>query len=104
MEKLNGVQLSSVWRTLPLDKKTEIIKTLALYQKSWMSTTLKQYGSLYYAQDIPRKPDQPEFSYITKDGSEIEDQRFTIGPTVHRQSIDFGRANVDFDRGRGPCK
>jgi len=33
MEMLTGVQLSSVWTTLPIDKKTEIIKTLATYQK-----------------------------------------------------------------------
>lgn len=102
MERLTGVLLSSVWTTLPIDKKTEIIKTLAAYQEAWMSTAFKQYGSLYYAQDVPKRPDQPTFSYIDKDGAEIEDQRFAIGPTVHRQSIDYGRAQVDFDR--GPCK
>ena len=102
MEKVKGVQLSSVWRTLPFDKKAEIIKTLARYQSIWMSNTLKQYGSLYYAQDIPNRQDQPVFSYVNKDGSEIEDDRFAIGPTVHRQSIDYGRAQVDFDR--GPCR
>jgi len=67
-----------------------------------MLTAFKQYGSLYYALDIPKRPDQLAFSYIDKDGAEIEDQRFTIGPTVHRQSIDYGRVQVDFDR--GPCK
>jgi len=102
MERLTGVQLSSVWTTLPIDKKTEIIKTLAAYQEAWMSAAFKQYGSLYYAQDIPKRPDQPAFSYIDKDGAEIEDQRFMIGPTVHRQSIDYGRAEVDFNR--GPCR
>lgn len=99
MEMLTGVQLSSVRTTLPIDKKTEIIKTLATYQKAWMSTAFKQYGSLYYAQDIPKRPDQLAFSYIDKDGAKIEDQLFTIGPTVHRQSIDYGRVQVDFDRG-----
>jgi hypothetical protein len=102
MEMLTGVQLSSVWTTLPIDKKTEIIKTLATYQKAWMSTTFKQYRSLYYAQDSPKRPDHLAFSYIDKDGAEIEDQRFTVGLTVHRQSIDYGRMQVDFDR--GPCK
>jgi hypothetical protein len=101
MERLAGVQLSAVWTSLPFDKKTELVKGLAMYQKDWMSCTFKQYGSLYYAQDIPQRPDQPVFSYVNNDGIEIEDQRFAIRPTVHRQSIDYGRAQVDFDR--GPC-
>ena len=107
MERLTSVQLSSVWTTLPIDKKTEIIKALAAYQEAWISAAFKQYGSLYYAQEIPKLPDQPAFSYIEKDGTEIdgteiEDQRFTIGPTVHRQSIDYGKAQVDFVQ--SPCR
>ena len=101
MKSLTSVQLCSVWTTLPIDKKTEIIKTFAAYQEAWISTTLKQYGRLYYAQDILNRPDQRAFLYFDTDGVEIKDQRFTIGPTVHRQSIDYGRAQVDFDR--GPC-
>lgn len=64
-----------------------------------MSTAFEQYGSLDYAQDTPKQPDQLAFSYINQDCVEVEDQRFTIGPTVHRQSIDYGRMQVDFDRG-----
>ena len=102
MEKLASVQLSSVQTTLLIGKKTEIIKTLAAYQKAWMSVTFKEYGSLYYVQDIAKRSDQAAFSYIDMDGTEIEDQGFTIGPTAHRQSIDYGRAKVYFDR--GPCE
>jgi hypothetical protein len=102
MERLTGVQLSSVWKALPMDKQAQVLKTLAAYQKAWISTSFKQYGSLYYAQDVPQQPGQPNFSYLNQDGGETEDQRFAIGPTVHRQSIDYGRAQVNFDR--GPCK
>jgi hypothetical protein len=101
MEKIEGVPLSTYWTSMPLDKKTAIMKTLTTYQRSWMSHTFKQYGSLYYAKDIPPLPGQLVFSYQNEDSTEIEDKRFTIGPTVHRQTVDYGRAQVEFDR--GPC-
>ncbi|KAF4629416.1 hypothetical protein G7Y89_g8732 [Cudoniella acicularis] len=99
MERVEGVSLSTRWASMPLDKKTVIVKTLARYQKSWMSKTFKQYGSLYYVDDVPVSPGQPTFSYQDKDGVEVQDKRFAVGPTVHRQTVDYGRAQVDFYRG-----
>lgn len=86
---------------MSFDKKTEIVKTLAGYEEAWMSYTFKQYGSLYYAEDVPASLTQPEFSYYDENSAEIKDKRFAVGPTVHRQTVDYGRAQVDFYR--GPC-
>ncbi|KAL3419984.1 hypothetical protein PVAG01_08483 [Phlyctema vagabunda] len=99
MEKVEGVPLSTHWTSMPFDKKTEIVKRLAGYQEAWMSYTFKQYGSLYYAKDVPASSAQPEFSYYDKNSAEIKDKRFAVGPMVHRQTVDYGRAEVDFYRG-----
>jgi hypothetical protein len=99
MEKIEGVPLSTYWKSMPLNKKTVIVKTLVSYQRAWMSYTFKQYGSLYYAKDVPTSPGQPVFFYQDGNSTEIQDERFTVGPTVHRQTVDYGRAQVEFDRG-----
>jgi hypothetical protein len=71
MEKLTGVLLASVWKTLQFDKNGEIIRSVARYQDTWMSTTLKQYGTIYYAEDLSKRPDQTLCSYVDKDGTEM---------------------------------
>lgn len=101
MEKIEGVPLSAYWASMPLDKKSIIVRKLASYQKSWMSHTFKQYGSLYYAEDVPASLKQLAFSYDDENSIEIIDKRFAVGPTVNRQVVDYGRAQVDFYR--GPC-
>jgi hypothetical protein len=66
MEKIEGVPLSAHWTSMPLDKKTAIVKTLASYQRAWMSYTFKQYGSLYYANASPLHRDSQNFHTKTK--------------------------------------
>ncbi|EPE31723.1 Protein kinase-like (PK-like) [Glarea lozoyensis ATCC 20868] len=102
MEKIEGKPLSVYWKSMPIDEKTTIVRTLARYQQAWMSHTFKQYGSLYYSNDVPTSPGQPTFSYLKRinesSSLEIQDKRFAVGPTVCRQTIDYGRAGVNFYR------
>ena len=102
MEMVTGVQVSFVWETFSFKQKGEFVKSLASCFKSWMAVAFNQYGSLYYAEDLSRRQNQPAFSYIDQNGVDIKDRRFAIGPTSQRYSIDYGRALVNFDR--GPCK
>ncbi|RFU31557.1 hypothetical protein B7463_g4770, partial [Scytalidium lignicola] len=45
MERIAGIQLSSVWKALQIDKKTEVIKTLTAYQKAWMLLLSSSVGA-----------------------------------------------------------
>jgi hypothetical protein len=40
--------------------------------------------------------------YFDANGSGITDSRFAVGTTTRRESNDYGRATIHFDR--GPCK
>lgn len=66
------------------------------------SISLKQYGILYFAGDVGGTTTATAFCYTDQDGKEHRDDRFAVGPSVHRHTVDFGRAKIDFDR--GPCK
>lgn len=84
----------------------EVIKAVAGYEKTWTAVSFEEYGSLYYAQDVQDEQDvgrqeRRSVTYV-KDGVEVQDDRFAMGPVVHRQSLDHGRGAVDFDR--GPCE
>lgn len=99
MEKINGVLLSSIWLSMSVEKKTKILKKLSSYQQVWMSFSFKKYGSLYYISDIPMQPNQSPSCYYDKDNVEVKDSRFAVGPSVHRQTVDYGRTGIDFYRG-----
>lgn len=84
MEKVRGVQLSSVWEDLHLLKKSKIVTQLAGFDKYLVSNPLPAYGSLYYSEDPSGH------------------SKFTMGPTNNRRFFDDGRGSLDLDR--GPCK
>lgn len=102
MEKVVGMSLSSVWNSLPIDKKTVIFKQISSYQQAWASIKFQQYGSLYYAADVSTQVERSPICYRDKDHREVQDDRFAVGPNVSRNTVDFGRAQVNFYR--GPCK
>jgi hypothetical protein len=52
MEEIRGVQLQKAWHSLELADKVKIIKQIFNYQKTWLSASFSQMGSLYYADDI----------------------------------------------------
>lgn len=102
MQKVAGLQLSSVWVDFTMVQKSQIIKELGARQQAWMSIAFKAYGSLCYSQDLLQESASTNLLYVDSSGVEHEDARFSIGPTVHSHSMDFGRSHINFDR--GPCK
>ena len=100
MEKVEGVPLEDLWSSMEVEDQISIIQTLAGFQKSWMSASFSQFGSLYFAKDIGRG--QQGLSYTKPDGTEVLDGRYAVGPAVGRGGFDDGRFEIDFDQ--GPCK
>ncbi|RAK96065.1 phosphotransferase enzyme family protein [Aspergillus ibericus CBS 121593] len=96
MEKAEGVQLDKVWPKMDIKKRFELVKTIAEYQKAWMSRSFTQYGSLYYSSGLPNIEG---CVLVKEDGSNCKEHRFAVGPTTGREFLDDGRIDVDFDRG-----
>ncbi|PWY93924.1 phosphotransferase enzyme family protein [Aspergillus sclerotioniger CBS 115572] len=96
MEKVEGVQLDSVWPKMDIKKRFELVKTISGYQKAWISRSFTQYGSLYYSSDLENSDG---CVIVKEDGYELKEHRFAVGPTTGREFHDDGRIEVDFDRG-----
>jgi hypothetical protein len=96
MENARGVSLSKIWDDLDVELQFKVLKKIAMYQRAWSDVSFSKYGSLYYSQDMS----QPEsgLRYTNKGGKVITDERFALGPSVSRQNVDCGRAELDFDR------
>ncbi|KAI9702990.1 MAG: hypothetical protein M1836_008204 [Candelina mexicana] len=97
MEKVPGVPLDDVWRTMGIEDRFKIVKTIASYQKAWTSTIFNQYGSLYYSKDLDTSTSGP--LYTDSHGDTITNTKFSVGPSTGREFNDDGRAAVKFDRG-----
>ncbi|PWY77778.1 phosphotransferase enzyme family protein [Aspergillus eucalypticola CBS 122712] len=78
MEKVGGIQLNKVWPRMNIKQRFELAKTIARYQKAWMSN-----GCIL----------------VNEDGSQFKDDQFAISPSTGRGFLDDGRIDVDFDRG-----
>ena len=100
MEKVPGVPLDEMWPKLQTRDRYEIVKTVAGYQKAWTSFRFKQFGCLYYAQDIEKHTKEP--LCVEMEGVESRYPKFAVGPSTARENVDAGRLGVEFDR--GPCK
>ncbi|KAK2863701.1 hypothetical protein FQN49_004075 [Arthroderma sp. PD_2] len=96
MEKIPGVQLETLWNKLDVEVKVNIVKEIAGYQRDWTLTSFSQYGGLYYKEDLSNAT---SLIYTDKDGKQVTDDRFAVGPSTSRQTIDDGRMDVNFDRG-----
>lgn len=101
MEKMCGVQLSEVWKSMKLVDKMQLRLNLAFYQEMWLSIPFCQFGALYYKQDLEDEPSE-ECLYTNQKGERLQDRRFTIGPVTGREWSDCGRTALKCDR--GPCK
>lgn len=100
MEKVPGVTLDTVWAKMHISDQFEVIKRIARYQETWMSTSFNQYGSVYFAQDLEGTGIAP-LTY-RRGQMTVSDKRYAIGPSVGREYFDAGRSTVQFDR--GPCE
>jgi hypothetical protein len=101
MEKSPGIELERVWPNMDITERFEVVRAIAGFQKSWTSVCFNKFGSLYYANDLHDSA-TTHLVYIDKDGKEVLDDRYAVGPSTGREFIDNGRATVSFDR--GPCK
>lgn len=100
MEKIPGVQLDVVWAGMEIQDRLTIAKAIARFQKSWMSCSFNQFGSLYYSKDLVGPTDRP--LYTDCHGVQVKDSKFAVGPSTGRGFNDDGRSTVHFDD--GPCK
>ena len=101
MEKVPGIPRDKVWAGMEIGDRLTIVKAIARYQQTWMSVSFHQFGSFYYTQDLDMLAKQSPL-FVDKDGTEITDQRFAVGPSTGREFFDDGRTALEFDR--GPCE
>jgi hypothetical protein len=101
MEKVPGVQLSQVWKSMKVADKMQLRLNLALHQEAWLSISFREFGGLYYSQDVVGGAPE-RYLYNNQKGDETHDPRFSIGPMTGRDWSDCGRAELKCDR--GPCK
>ncbi|KAH7087483.1 kinase-like domain-containing protein [Paraphoma chrysanthemicola] len=98
MEKAPGVELETFWPTLSIQERLAVVKAMAAYQKAWASVSFKQFGSLYYAEDLDIKSSTGPL-YTDVNGCDVWDDRYAIGLSTAREWVDHGRATVQLDRG-----
>ncbi|KAH8425172.1 uncharacterized protein LDX57_002921 [Aspergillus melleus] len=101
MEKQAGVRLSNMWGSMKGKQKAQIVLQVVDIEKSLAATKFRKVGALYYKEDLPARPNPMASLYIDSAGNEVQSSKFGIGPTNHRAFFDFGRADLDIDR--GPC-
>ncbi|KAI9709411.1 MAG: hypothetical protein M1812_007688 [Candelaria pacifica] len=97
MEKVAGVTLDRVWDSMKIEDRAGLVKAVASYQKSWMSVSFEQLGSIYYARDLDEQVSGP--LYTDGEGTRISNPKFAVGPTTGRNFNDDGRETIEFDRG-----
>ncbi|EAS36249.3 phosphotransferase enzyme family protein [Coccidioides immitis RS] len=98
MEKQAGTMLSDMWETMRGKQKAQIVKQIVDIEKTIASTKFTKLGALYYKRDLPSS-DHDTVLYVDRAGNEVHTEEFGIGPTNHRSFFDFGRGELDIDRG-----
>jgi hypothetical protein len=79
MEKMNGLELKHFLPGMKIQDRLEVGKTIASYQKSWVSVSFEQFGSLYFAGDVGGLASSP-LTYLDHEGRKLDDSRFVVGP------------------------
>ncbi|OAT14298.1 phosphotransferase enzyme family protein [Blastomyces gilchristii SLH14081] len=99
MEKHLGVMLSDVWGSMKKKQKTQIVLQVADIEKTLASTKFTKLGALYYKNDLPATLDTTIPLYVDRNRNKVHSANFGIGPTTNRLFCDFGRGDLDTDRG-----
>ena len=97
MDVVKGVPLSKVWASMEIENRWAIVNALSRYQKAWTSISFNQFGGPYYAEDL--NDNTQCLSYVNSDGLRVNDTKFCVGPSTVRDSVDYGRMSIEFDRG-----
>ena len=101
MEEARGVPLSHKWPAIHGDDKLKLIEKIVEIESTLVSTSFRDFGSLYYTKDLEH-PARKDVLYTNTTGRPTVNAQFSIGPTTDRKFFDDDRANIDFDR--GPCE
>ncbi|KAJ5585281.1 phosphotransferase enzyme family protein [Penicillium hispanicum] len=99
MEKQAGVVLTDVWDTIKGTQKIQILDQIVDIERRLAATKFSKFGSLYYKKDIPESSDPTSYLYLDSTGNKVWSETFSIGPTNHRSFFDFGRGELDIERG-----
>ncbi|KKZ63150.1 hypothetical protein EMCG_02527 [[Emmonsia] crescens] len=99
MEKQAGVMLSDVWESMKGKQKAQIVLQVVDIEKTLASIKFTKLGALYYKNDLPVTPDTTTPLYVDENMNEVHNAKFRIGPTNHRTFFDFGKGELDIDRG-----
>ncbi|PYH95616.1 phosphotransferase enzyme family protein [Aspergillus ellipticus CBS 707.79] len=99
MEKQAGVVLTDVWDSIKGKQKVQILDQVVDIERRLAATRFSKFGSLYYKDDLPDYPKSTSLLYLDSAGNEVQNKRFGIGPTNHRSFFDFGRGDLDIERG-----
>lgn len=102
MEKQVGVALTDLWDIIKGKQKVRILDQVVDVERCLAATKFSKFGSLYYTDDLPDDSDSTSALYVDSTGNEVWSEKFDIGPTNHRSFFDFGRGELNIDR--GPCK
>lgn len=97
MEKINGEPLSNFYGPLNENEKFTIARKLMLYAINWQKAPFSMFGGLYFRKDVGDAAPGIDLSEY-----ETDDNNFAMGPSTSRRNDEFGRINVEFDR--GPCE
>lgn len=91
-------QLSDVWESLKGKQKAQMLQ-VADFEKVLASTKFTKLGALYYKDDLPATLHDMSPLYVDRNGDEVQSAKVGIGPTNHRSFFDFGKGELDIDRG-----
>ena len=97
-EGITGIRLDLVWEYMEFKDQMKVVESIARHQQALLSITFRQFGSLYYAQDLDAHSSGP--LYTDSAGVPITNPKFAVGPSTGPE--EDGRATCEFDR--GPCK
>ncbi|PYI02398.1 phosphotransferase enzyme family protein [Aspergillus sclerotiicarbonarius CBS 121057] len=99
MEKQAGVVLTDVWGTIKGKQKVQLLDQVIDIERRLAATIFSRFGSLYYKDDLPDNSDSTSSLYLDSTGNKVQSEIFGIGPTNHRSFFDFGRGELDIERG-----
>ncbi|OJJ37807.1 hypothetical protein ASPWEDRAFT_171269 [Aspergillus wentii DTO 134E9] len=99
MEKQAGVVLTDVWDTIKGKQNVQILDQVVDIERRLAATKFSKFGSLYYKDDLPDNSDSASSLYLDPTGNKVWSKTFGIGPTNHRSFFDFGRGQLDIERG-----
>ncbi|KAJ7471862.1 hypothetical protein FB451DRAFT_1351741 [Mycena latifolia] len=98
MESAPGVQLSTIWSSLGVRDKKNIVNSLIATEQRLLEAQFSHYGSLYYKSDVPLASQAPQF-FADRFREDSATAKFCIGPIADRTFYEDERASMPLDRG-----